>query len=174
MEEEPPELHEGLTTNRPAGETYPTNRAPGGTNLKKIYNALARVPLFRDARQKIIKVEYLDSFTNLNYKVTTNDKTYVLRIAGEGSSTYIDRGAEEHNARIATSAGLNAETLFFDANDGTMLSRFVEGSTMDRIRFHDDPTAPTRVAMVLKRLHSIDRAFKSRFDAFAIIDHYIE
>ena len=66
MEEEPRELHEGLTTNRPAGETYPANRTPGGTNLKKIYNMLARVPLFRDARWEDMKLEPLDSFTNLN------------------------------------------------------------------------------------------------------------
>ena len=174
MEEEPSELHEGLTTNRLAGETYPTNRAPGGTNLKKIHNALARVPLFRDARQKVIRVEYLDSFTNLNYKVTTNDETYVLRIAGEGSSSFIDRAAEEYNAQIATAAGLNAETLFFDVNDGTMLSRFVEGSTMDRARFHSDPTAIARAALVLKQLHGLDRPFKSRFDPFAMIDYYLE
>ena len=122
MEEEPLELQEALTDDRPSGETYLTNRAPRGANLKKIYNVLARVPLFRDARQEVIKVEYLDSFTNLNYKVTTNDKMYVLRIAGEGSSSFIDRAAEEYNAQIATAAGLNAETLFFDVNDGTMLS----------------------------------------------------
>ena len=174
MEEEPRELHEGLTTNRPAGETYPANRTPGGTNLKKIYNMLARVPLFRDARWEDMKLEPLDSFTNLNYKVTTSDETYVLRIAGKGTSNYIDRAAEEHNARIATAAGLNAETLFFDVNDGTMLSRFVEGSTMDRIRFHDDPTAPARAALVLKQLHGLDRPFKSRFDPFAMIDYYLE
>jgi len=174
MEDESPEIQEGSHNVRPAAEAYPANRTPRGAKLKKIYNMLARVPLFRDARWEDIKLEPLDSFTNLNYKVITNDETYVLRIAGEGTSNYIDRAAEEHNARIATVAGLNAETLFFDANDGTMLSRFVEGSTMDRIRFHDDPTAPTRVALVLKRLHSVDRAFKSRFDAFAIIDHYLE
>src|ERR671920_1972253 len=100
MEEEPLELQEASTDDRPSGETYPTNRAPRGANLKKIYNVLARVPLFRDARWEDIKLEYLDSFTNLNYKVTTNDETYVLRIAGKGTSNYIDRAAEEHNARI--------------------------------------------------------------------------
>src|SRR5919107_5861330 len=174
MEDEAPELQEGSHNDRPAGEEYPANWTPRGAKLKKIYNMLARVPLFRDARWEDIKLEPLDSFTNLNYKVTTNDETYVLRIAGKGTSNYIDRATEEHNARIATAAGLNAETLFFDANDGTMLSRFVEGSTMDRIRFHDDLTAPTRVALVLKRLHSVNRAFKSRFDPFAMIDYYLE
>src|SRR5918993_1327581 len=174
MEDEAPELQEGSTNDRAVDDTYPTTQTPRAANLKKIYNVLARVPLFRDARREVIKLECLDSFTNLNYKVTTKDKTYVLRIAGEGSSSFIDRAAEEYNAQIATAAGLNAETLFFDVNDGTMVSRFVEGSTMDRIRFHSDPTALTRAALVLKQLHSFDRAFKSRFDPFAMIDYYLE
>ena len=80
----------------------------------------------------------------------------MLRVAGKGTSAYIDRGAEEHNARIATAAGLNAEVLFFDANDGTMLSRLLEGFHMDAVEFHDDPTAIARAALALKRVHGID------------------
>ena len=173
MEDEAPKIQEGSYNERGVGEVYPANRAPTGTKLNKIYNVLGRVPLFKNARWEDIEFELLDSFTNLNYKVVANDKIYVLRIAGEGTSTYIDRAAEEYNARIATAAGLNAETLFFDVNDGTMLSRFVEGSTMDRVRFHSDPTAPARAALVLKRIHSCHQAFKSRFDTFAMIDHYL-
>ena len=35
---------------------------------------------------------------------------------------------------------------------------------MDRVRFSTDPTAPARAALVLKRIHSFDQAFKCRFD----------
>src|SRR5215218_4034532 len=129
LKDEAPKIRTGLYNERPGAEGHPTNRAFRGAKWGKIYNALARVQLFKDVRLEDIELEPLDSFTNLNYKVTANDETYVLRIAGAGTSNYIDRAAEEHNAQIATAAGLNAETLFFDANDGTMLSRFVEGST---------------------------------------------
>src|SRR5919202_2071392 len=155
-------------------EGYPPNQASRKATLDQIYEVLARVPFFKDARREDIDLEPLDSFTNLNYKVGANGETYVLRIAGKGTSEYIDRAAEEHNARIATSAGLNAETLFFDVDDGTMVSRFVEGSAMDRVRFQGDPTAPTRAALVLKRIHSFDQAFKSRFDAFAKVDYFLD
>src|SRR5919199_5388781 len=174
MEDEAPKIQEGSYNERGVGEVYPANRAPTGAKLNKIYSVLGRVPLFKNARWEDIEFELLDSFTNLNYKVVANDKIYVLRIAGEGTSTYIDRAAEEYNARIASAAGLNAETLFFDVNDGTMLSRFVEGSTMDRVRFHGDPTAPARAALMLKRIHSFNQAFKSRFDAFATIDYFLD
>jgi thiamine kinase-like enzyme len=174
VEVETPKIRKGSHDERFVGEGYPRNQTVSGTKQSKVYDALARVPLFKDVRLEDIELEPLDSFTNLTYKVTANGKTYVLRIAGKGTSTYIDRAAEEYNARIATAAGLNAETLFFDADDGTMLSRFVEGSTMDSVRFHDDPAAPARAALVLRRIHGYDQAFKARFDAFVVIDCYLK
>jgi thiamine kinase-like enzyme len=157
-----------------ASKTRPVTLAPSGAMLKKIQDVLAHVPLFEDTRWEDIKIDPLNSFTNLSYKLTTHGSAYVLRVAGKGTSTYIDRSAEEHNARIATEAGLNAEMLFFDVNDGTMLSRFIEGPHMDRIEFHRDPTAPARAALALKRLHGTGRAFRSRFGPFAPIDYYLE
>jgi thiamine kinase-like enzyme len=142
--------------------------------LNKIYDALARVPLFKDTRHEDISIEPLNSFTNLNCKVAVNGNIHVLRIAGKGTSIYIDRTAEEYNARIATAAGLNADVLFFDANDGTMLSQFIDGSHMDRIEFQRDPTAPARAALTLKRIHSINQDFKSRFGPFSPIDYYLK
>ena len=94
--------------------------------MDRVYTALARVPLFGDARCEAIELERLGSLTNSIYKVTVGGKAYVLRLPGRGTSEYIDRAAEEHNARIASAAGINAEVLFFDTN-GLMLSRFVEG-----------------------------------------------
>lgn len=157
-----------------ADKTRPVTPAPSGATLEKVREVLAQVPLFGDTRWEEIEIQPLNSFTNLSYKLTTHGSAYVLRVAGKGTSSYIDRSAEEHNARIATEAGLNAEMLFFDANDGTMLSRFIEGPHMDKIEFHRDPTAPARAALTLKRLHGIGRAFKSRFGSFTPIDYYLE
>jgi thiamine kinase-like enzyme len=165
---------EGETQEGISGKTRPVTAAPSGATLKKIQDVLARVPLFEDTRWEEMEMEPLNSFTNLSYKVTAHGSAYVLRVAGKGTSTYIDRSAEEHNARIATAAGLNAEVLFFDTNDGTMLSRFIEGPHLDRLEFHRDPTAPARAALALKRVHGIDQAFKSRFGRFAPIDYYLE
>ena len=105
MEGESPKLQKGSHNESTAGEVYASNRTPKEVQLKKIRDVLARVPLFRDARWEDIKLETLDSFTILNYKVTTNDEIYVLRIAGKGTSRYIDRAAEKRNTQIATAAG---------------------------------------------------------------------
>ena len=42
-------------------------------------------------------------------------------------SEYIDRRAEAVAARSAAAAGVNAEVVFFDEDDGLMVTRFIEG-----------------------------------------------
>ncbi|HEX5974505.1 MAG TPA: phosphotransferase [Rubrobacteraceae bacterium] len=155
------------------GKIRPATAALGGAALERIRAVLALVPAFEGIPFEDVEIEPFDSFTNLAYKLTAHGDAYVLRVAGKGTSAYIDRSAEEHNARIATEAGLNAEVLFFDAKDGTMLSKFIEGRHMDGLEFHRDPTAVSRAALALKRLHGIGRPFRSRFGAFSPTDYYL-
>jgi thiamine kinase-like enzyme len=142
--------------------------------LDGIPAALGHVPFFKNVG-KTIKLERLSgALTNASYKVTTEGGVYVLRLAGQGTSDYVDRTAEGHNARVAAAAGVNVEVLYFDAKDGTMLTRFVEGITMDEKSFNLDPEAPARAALALKRVHSMGNVFSTRFDVFAVIDGYLE
>ena len=137
---------------------------------------MARVPLFGNVQQRGLKIKRLGGgLTNVTYKVTVGGAAYALRLAGEGTSEYIDRKAEEHNARVAAEAGINAEVIFFDATDGTMVTRFVEGVSMNAgDGFGRDSGAPVRAAArALKRVHSLGRVFRSRFDVFAAIDGYL-
>jgi thiamine kinase-like enzyme len=137
---------------------------------------LARVPFFGNVQQRGLKIKRLGGgLTNVSYKVTTGGAAYALRLAGDGTSEYIDRKAEEHTARVAAEAGVNAEVIFFDATDGTMVTRFVEGISMNTgDGFGRDSGAPVRVARALKGVHSLGRVFRSRFDVFAAIDGYLE
>ncbi|HYQ84430.1 MAG TPA: choline/ethanolamine kinase family protein, partial [Rubrobacter sp.] len=143
--------------------------------MERLYDALERVPLFRNVRREDIKLEPLGgALTNVCYKVTTGGGAYVLRLAGEGTSDYIDRAAEQHNARVAAEAGVNAEVIYFDTTDGTMVTRFVEGVCMNAgDGFCRDSGAPVRAARALKRVHTLGRLFRSRFDVFAAIDGYL-
>jgi thiamine kinase-like enzyme len=146
-----------------------------GIRLDGVYAALARVPFFGNVRQEAIKLERLGgALTNVSYKVTIGRAAYVLRLAGEGTSDYIDRAAEEYNARVAAVAGVNAEVVYFDAKDGTMVTRFVEGVSMNAEEgFGRDPGALVRAGRALKRVHRLGRVFRSRFDVFAAIDDYL-
>jgi thiamine kinase-like enzyme len=136
--------------------------------------ALARAPLFRQIESQIVEIEPLGSLTNLSYKLTTSMGSYVLRLPGEDTFDYIDRRAEEHNGRITASVGINAKVLHVDAEDGTMLSRFIEGMPMNGGGFERDPMAPARAALVLRRVHRLGPVFRSRFDVFSMIRGYLE
>ena len=146
-----------------------------GSVLRTASLVLSRASLFVDGRPGDVRVKRLSgALTNASYKVMAGGEAYVLRLAGAGTSGFVDRVSEEHNARIAASVGVNAEVLYFDAADGTMLSRFVESRSMDDgSMLGRERGALVRATMALRRVHDQGRAFKSRFDAFAAMDRYL-
>ena len=139
----------------------------------EVVTALARIPLFEGLSEGDMSAVRLGGLTNRNYRIDSPVGRFVLRLAGEGTSEYIDRWVEEHNARVAADAGVNAEVLFFDTSDGTMLCRFIDDSvTMDARRFKDHGSV-ARAARAFRRLHRCGREFRSRFELFEQIDNYL-
>jgi len=135
--------------------------------------ALDRIALFDGIERTTITSERLGGLTNRNYKIGCPAGNFVLRLSGEGTEEYIDRKVEEHNAKVAADAGVNAEVVFFDASDGTMVSRYVEGSvTLDAAGFKD-LGAVARAGVAFKRLHDCKTPFETRFDLFEKIDEYL-
>jgi thiamine kinase-like enzyme len=114
----------------------------------------------------------LAGLTNVNHLVAVGDERYVLRIPGEGTVEYINRVDEEVAARSAAAAGVNADVIFFDATDGLMVTRFVDGAaTMNADRFRDlDSVA--RAGHAFRQLHTGASPFAGDFTLFPMIDEY--
>ncbi|HTH05024.1 MAG TPA: choline kinase family protein [Ilumatobacteraceae bacterium] len=124
-----------------------------------------RVPWLRGAGTP----ERLAGLTNLNYRIGD----FVLRISGAGTSEYISRVDEEVAARSAAAAGVNAEVLFFDTNDGLMVTRFIDGGvTMTPERFRTDPGAIRRAGRAMRQLHTEATPFANEYRVFDMIDEY--
>jgi thiamine kinase-like enzyme len=120
-----------------------------------------------------LAVERIGGLTNRNYKITLEPERYVLRLAGAGTSDYIDRAAEAHNARVAAAAGVNAHVLYFEVASGTMLARHIDDSlTMSETAFKELARVE-RAARAFRRVHRFGEAFVGRFDVFAQIDEYL-
>lgn len=139
----------------------------------EVETALSRIDMFKDVPMQEVSATRLGGLTNRNYEIESPVGHFVLRIPGEGTSDIIDRGVEEHNARIAAEAGVNAEVLFFDAAEGTMLSRYVENSVTMSPEAFNDLGSVERAAHAFRRLHTCGRAFRSRFELFEQIDNYL-
>jgi thiamine kinase-like enzyme len=138
---------------------------------EEITRVLAGIPGLAVAND--LAVERIGGLTNRNYKITLGPERYVLRLAGAGTSEYIDRTAEAHNARVAAAAGVNAQVLHFQIANGTMLARYIDDSlTMSEAAFKDLGRVE-RAARAFRRMHRFHEPFTGRFDVFAQIDEYL-
>ncbi len=142
--------------------------------MDEVHARLARIPILAGLAPGAYTAERLGGLTNRNYRVNVGEDSYVLRIPGEGTGEYIDRKAEAVNARIAAVAGVNAEVLYFDAQDGVQLARFIDGAaTMNAERFRD-LGAVARAAQAFRRIHACGKRFATDFELFKMMDDYLD
>jgi thiamine kinase-like enzyme len=135
---------------------------------------LQRLAQFRGATAGNLQFERLGGLTNQVYRVSHAGTNYLLRIPGKGTEEYIDRTVEAHNAKVAADAGISAQVLFADGDDGLMLCRYLDGCrTMTPELFRSTPGAPSRAARAFKQLHTCGRRFEFRFELFSMIDEYL-
>jgi thiamine kinase-like enzyme len=146
---------------------------PEPTERDEVLRALSTIPIFAGRSLRRPGIERIGGLTNRNYRVAIGADRYVLRLAGAGTAAYIDRRAEEHNARVAAAAGVNAEVLFFDAETGTLLARYVDGAKTMSERAFKDLARVERAARTFRRMHRHPQPFAGRFDVFAQIDEYL-
>ncbi len=139
----------------------------------EVQSALSRIDLFKDVPMENISAARLGGLSNRNYEIQSPVGHFVLRIPGEGTGDIIDRSVEEHNARIAAQAGVNAEVLFFDSTEGIMLCRYVENSVTMSPQGFKDLGAVERAARAFRRLHTCGQTFRTRFELFEQIDSYL-
>jgi thiamine kinase-like enzyme len=114
----------------------------------------------------------LPGLTNHVFKVELESGVFCLRIPGEATEAIIDRRAEEKNARAAATAGITPEIIHF-AEDGTMLTRFVDGALATPDHILRSTSALERVASALRELHERTADFASGFRVFKIMESYV-
>jgi thiamine kinase-like enzyme len=134
----------------------------------------ARIPALKDIPAGEVRAERLGGLTNLVYRVRTPERDYVLRVAGLGTESFIDRKVEAHNARAAAAAGVSPEVLFVDESDGLMLMPHIQATTMSPEAFRSTAGAPARAGAAFARLHDSRQTFDFRFELFQMIDGYLK
>ena len=135
---------------------------------------IQQIPQLNSFTKDALKFKRLGGLTNLVYRVEAAEKTYLLRLAGEGTESFIDRRVEEHNARVAADAGVSAAIHYFDTDSGLMLAEFIEGETMSADNFRHRKGSPTRAGEIFKKLHRSNQTFNFRFELFSMIDEYLK
>ena len=140
---------------------------------REVFEALSTIENFNHLNAETATIERLGGLTNRNYRIDCDQGSYVLRLAGEGTSEYIDRKTELHNANIASEAGVNAEIVYFDVDSGTMISRYIEGAITLDIPGFRNPEVLKRTGQAFRALHNCGQNFIGQFELFDQIDQYL-
>ena len=132
-------------------------------------DVLEAVPELRGARE----VESLaGGLTNTNYKITTPDGRYVVRISGKDTGLLaIDRTNEAHNTIAAAETGVGARVVDVLPQHDAIVFEFLDGEVMDAEKLRRGDRLES-IASACRRLHG-GRRFLQDFDMFDIQRGYL-
>ncbi len=133
-------------------------------------DVLEAVPELRDPRTVS---DLSGGLTNTNYKVVTDEGSFVVRIAGRDTELLgIDRANEAHNSIAAAETGIGARVIAALPEHSALVLEFIEGTRLhaDDLRAGGDRLS--QVAEACKRLHA-GRPFLLEFDMFDLQRRYL-
>ncbi|MDQ1599379.1 MAG: hypothetical protein QOD68_853, partial [Actinomycetota bacterium] len=143
--------------------------APSADMVARLHATLDDVPALAGPRE----VEALTGgLTNVNFKVTTPERTVVVRLSGsDGDLLSIDRDAEHVNSRRAAESGAAPEVLRYLPEHHALIIAWIQGRTLVADELRETPMLE-RVAAVCRTLHAGPR-FVGDFDMFAVQRRYL-
>lgn len=120
----------------------------------------------------IDEIEVLGGMTNRNYLVTINNKKYVLRVAGAGTTNIINRYSEKRNAKEVSKIGVDKELIYFNEETGVKISEYIEKAETLNPETSKKKINLLLTSNLLKRLHTSNIKFENRFNVFDEIKKY--
>jgi thiamine kinase-like enzyme len=136
----------------------------------ELTSALDAVSCLRGRERHVEKLP--GGLTNVNLKVSTAERTVVVRIPQPGSELLgIDRHWEHLNSRAAAEAGVGAPVVEYVEDPGLLVVEFLEGTTYTDDDLRHGGHLP-RVAAACRTLHHGPR-FVNDFDMFDVQRRYL-
>jgi thiamine kinase-like enzyme len=141
-------------------------------NQRDLPNGLLdNVEVLRGREREISELS--GGLTNRNFKVTTSEGSYVVRVSSRQSvELAINRDHEHQNSVIAASTGVGAPVVAYLPEHVVMVIGFIEGPTFTDESF-SRPGNIERVAAACRRLHGGPK-FVCDFDMFQIQRGYVD
>lgn len=122
--------------------------------------------------KQITHIEPFGGMTNRNYKVTIEDKEYVVRVSGRGTEGMINRYHEKRNSEIASSIGINPLQLYFNEKTGLKIAKYIPDAETLNSKTAKREHNLTRIADLLRRLHDSNVEMDNNFDVFLEMEKY--
>jgi len=127
------------------------------------------VPFLAESKN-VKKIPLSGGITNLNFKIEADGRSYVIRLAGEGTDQLgIKRDVEFAANKAAGELGIAPEVVYFIEPEGYIVTRFVTGK---RIMPEDivKPDYLMRIAQKLRLFHRNAPKLKGNFNVFRRVE----
>lgn len=128
--------------------------------------------IFPDKDISTAEIIQIGGMSNKNFRVNFDNKSYVLRVPGNGSEGMVERANEEFNAMEACKLGVNPPIMYFNAVSGIKLADFIDNAeTLNSatIQRHDNMR---KIAKIYQTVHNSHVRFKNEFNIFHEIEKY--
>lgn len=128
--------------------------------------------VFNDDTLVFDRSVFAGGLTNYNYIMNIAGEDYVIRQPGKLTKQMIDREIEQVNNGIASEFGVNSECIYFDAETGIKISRFIPNS---KNLAQSDPFSTeslTAVSEVMKKIHTSPVHFNNTFEWLKELEKY--
>jgi len=134
-----------------------------------IDKAIEKVP-FLVGSKNIKKTPLTGGITNLNFKIDADGRSYVIRLAGEGTEQLGIKRDVEYAANFAAGQmGIAPEVVYFIEPENYIVTRFITGKPIppDVIK---QPDYLARVAKKLRLFHRRGPKLKGEFNVFRRVE----
>lgn len=139
-------------------------------NIKLIEDLVKKVEVNPVIKNK----KKIGGLTNQNFLVQTNHAQYVVRIAGENTSSYINRYQEKENSLIMEKEKIYFGDLYFDESSGNKITYYQEGCfNFAEIDLLNRFEKLSLVAKTFNKVHTTKAKFANTFDFFNELDKYL-
>lgn len=116
--------------------------------------------LFKQPADHIVKLE--KGLTNDNYKVTINNKHYVLRVPLKNSEHIVNYEAEKKALEVVASLAIDAQTLYYDETTGIKITSFIDH--LQGFNEYQGSDKFSRVGKLMRKLHQANTTIGVEFD----------
>jgi len=134
-----------------------------------IDKAIAKVPFLAESKN-LKKIPLSGGITNLNFKIDADGRSYVIRLAGDGTEKLgIRRDVEYAANKAAGELGIAPEVVYFIQPEGYIVTRFINGKRLPPEEIVK-PDNIRRVAQKLRLFHRRGPELRGEFNVFRRVE----
>ena len=110
--------------------------------------------------------------TNLNYLVSIDSVSYIVRVPGNGTEDFINRIEEKENLKLGSALGINPELRYFNVNTGLKVTKKIEDARTVTEEMAKNEEVLKSITVILRTLHNSNKVMKNRFKLFELMTTY--